>query len=356
MRRPQQKPAPARLPRLYDEDYAILALLDRVGLALPGMIRRAVMPQVAERTLRGRLNDKLHRHGLLARRPIILRDAPPGSLPYLYSLTRLGLQVAQQREPPAVPPSREFREMEIEKDGRIRHDLHLLSWVIELHEQLGHYATDKWRTPRWPAGRCPVPQTGNGRNRHPVTLHDVRQPKHVAIFDVNSDDFAAIEPDAICEIHVPEKKLTFDLFIEMDLTDRVSYNREKFRRYDALLCAWWSELRRYRQLVTRPGVVFVCSTPEIAVAYARAADRELRGSIGITGSPAHERYYPARDHFYFVVESDLHDGRMDALALPALPPDVRDALEGSRTPALRRVLLFPEWLTRAVRVARNSCR
>ena len=354
VRRPQQKPARSHLPRLYDEDYAILALLDRTGMALPGMIRRAVMPHVAERTMRGRINDKLHRHGLLARWPIILRDAPPGSLPYLYSLTRLGMQVAQQRQPAAIPPSREFREMQVEKDGRIRHDLHLLSWVIELHEQLGHYATDKWRTPRWPAGRCPVPQTGNGRNRRPISLHDVRQPKHVAIFDVDSEDFAAIEPDAICEIHVPEQKLSFDLFVEMDLTDRVSYNREKFRRYDAFLCGWWSELRRYRQLDTRPSVVFVCSTPEMAMTYARAADRELSGSIGITGSSAHDRYYPARDHLYFVAESDIHDDRLDALALPALPPDVREALDGNPDLSLRRVLLFPQWLTRPAQIASSE--
>lgn len=82
---------------MYDEDCPILALLDRVGFALLGMIRRAVMPNVAERTLRGRLHDKLHRHGLIARWPIILRDTPRGGLPHLYSLTRFGMQTGQQR-------------------------------------------------------------------------------------------------------------------------------------------------------------------------------------------------------------------------------------------------------------------
>lgn len=94
-----------------------------------------------------------------------------------------------------MPPSREFREVEIEKDGRIRHDLHLLSWVGELHEQIGRIATDKWRTPRWPAGTCSVPQVGNGRNRRQMTLKDVARPKHIGIFDVDSNDFARIEPD-----------------------------------------------------------------------------------------------------------------------------------------------------------------
>ncbi len=338
----EQKPPSEKLPRLYAEDYAILALLDRVGLALPGMIRRATMPTVAERTMRGRLHDKLFRHGLIARWPIILRDTPRGALPYLYSLTRFGMQTAQQRQPPAVPPTREFREMEVEKDGRIRHDLHLESWVIEFHEHLGHLATDKWRTPRWPAGTCSVPQIGNGRNRRQIALKDVPRPKHIGIFDVDNKDFARIEPDAICEVHVPDERLTFDVCVEMDLTDRTSYNIEKFRKYDAFLCAWWGEQRRYRQLGTRPGVVFVCRTAEIALTYAKAADQTLKGSLGVTGSAAHERYYPARDHIFFATESDIHHGSLAALALPPLPPPVRDALDGTDALSVSRVNLFDE--------------
>jgi len=44
VRPPERKPPSTRLPRLYDEDYAILALLDRAGFALPGMLRRASRP------------------------------------------------------------------------------------------------------------------------------------------------------------------------------------------------------------------------------------------------------------------------------------------------------------------------
>jgi len=345
--RPAERREPSeKLPRLYDEDYAVLALLDRVGFALPGMIRRAVLPGVAERTLRGRLHDKLLRHGLIERWPIILRDQPRGALPFLYSLTRFGMQTAQQRQPPAIPPSREFREIEVEKDGRLRHDLHLEAWAIAFHERVGRLATDKWRTPRWPAGTCSVPQIGNGRGRRPMTLKDVRRPKHVGIFDVDSGQFARIEPDAILEVRVAEPHLTIDVCVEMDLTDRVAYNIEKFRRYDAFLAAWWSEHRRYRQLGTRPAVVFVCRTAEMALAYARAADDALQGSIGVTGSASHERYYPARDHLFFATESDLHNGSLAALALPPLPPVVRAALDGEAALSVERVNLLDEALVR----------
>jgi hypothetical protein len=345
--RPAERREPTeKLPRLFDEDYAILALLDRVGFALPGMIRRAVLPGVAERTLRGRLHDKLHRHGLIERWPIILRDAPRGARPFLYSLTRFGMQTAQQRQPPAIPPTREFREVEVEKDGRLRHDLHLEGWIIAFHAAVGRLATDKWRTPRWPAGTLSVPQIGNGRSRRPMTLKDVRRPKHIGIFDVDSAQFARIEPDAILELKIPEPRLTIDVCVEMDLTDRTSYNREKFRRYDAFLAAWWGEHRRYKQLRARPAVVFVCRTAEMALAYARAADETLQGSIGLTGSASHERYYPAREHLFFAAESDVHSGSLAALALPPLPPPVRAALEGDTALSVERVNLVDDALAR----------
>jgi len=68
IRQAEQNEPPAKLPRLYREDFAILALLDRGGLLLPGLIRRAVVPDAAERTMRSRMN-KLVRNGLVARWP-----------------------------------------------------------------------------------------------------------------------------------------------------------------------------------------------------------------------------------------------------------------------------------------------
>ncbi len=345
--RPAERREPSeKLPRLFDEDYAILALLDRVGFALPGMIRRALLPTVAERTLRARLHDKLHRHGLIERWPILLRDAPRGARPFLYSLTRFGMQTAQQRQPPAIPPSREFREVEVEKDGRLRHDLHLEAWVIAFHTRVGRLATDKWRTPRWPAGTCALPHVGNGRSRRKMTLKDLRRPKHIGIFDVDSEHFATIEPDAIIEVKIPKPQLTIDVCVEMDLTDRAAYNIEKFRRYDAFLAGWWGEHRRYRQIGTRPAVVFVCRTADLALSYARAADEVLRGNVGVTGSATHERYYPAREHLFFATETDLHHGSLAALALPPLPPTVRAALDGETTLAVERVNLIDEAIVR----------
>jgi hypothetical protein len=75
----------------------------------------------------------------------------------------------------------------------------------------------------------------------------------------------------------------------------------------------------------------------------------MKASIGVTGSPAQDRYYPGRDHIFFANESDLHNGDLAALALPPLPPQLRDALEGTSNLPLSRVRLFPEKLLSAAR-------
>lgn len=349
IRHPERQDPPDRLPRLYKQDYEILALLDRLGFALPGMVQREVMPGTAERTIRGRLNDKLLRHGLIARWPIVLRDPPPGIQPALYSITKYGLQVAMARQPAAIPSTRKFRKQEAEKDGHIRHDLHTGSWVIELRHLLGAQATEKWRTPRWPAGALPIPQTATGRARHPITLKDIKHAKHVGIFDLDSADIVRLEPDAICEIHLLEDALKFDLIIELDLTNRANYNIPKFKHYDTFLTAWWSETRRYQQLGTRPIVLFLCRTEEIAAAYALAADETICGSIGVTGSPPATRYYPAREHIFFAAEPDIYRSDLSALALPPLPPKLREELDSDSTFSPRRVLLIPDRILRAAR-------
>jgi hypothetical protein len=169
----------------------------------------------------------------------------------------------------------------------------------------------------------------------------------LAIFDLEHTEVGRIEPDATCEVQLMEDALTLDVMIEMDLTERPSYNLEKLYRYDAFLTGWWHETRRYAELGTQPVIVFVCRTAKLAEGYARAADKALLGCVGVTGSRPYNRQYPGREHIFFANETDIYNGDLGVLALPALPPDVRHALDGTRDPALARVELFPERIIRA---------
>ena len=340
----QQQDDVARLPRLYDEDYAILTLLDRAGLAPASLIRRAVQPDKAPRTVFDRL-VKLHRHGLIARHTTGLHghSSNDGKPPLLHSLTRRGLQVAQQREPaPAISPKREWKPIEQPHAGRLAHDLHALAWAIEFHRAVGDAATDRWRTPRYATGRYPVPQIGQGQRRHAITLNEIPVADGQAIIDLELKTFAEIKPDLSLELRIEPLKLTFDLLVEVDLTTRPSYNREKFLAYDAFLCGWGLAHARYRAQGTRPAVVFVSSSSRAALACAQEADELMTGRIGVMGARAGHWYYAGRDHLFFAVEDNIHHGELTAWALPPNPPGPRERLNGSRELALEQVRLLSD--------------
>ncbi|OAI39115.1 hypothetical protein AYO39_03165 [Actinobacteria bacterium SCGC AG-212-D09] len=333
-----------RLPRLYEADYAILKLLDRAGLAPRVLIGRATMPDRSANAVSDRL-VKLYRHGLVAQHTIGIRQRSrtDGQLPLLYSITRRGLQVAQERKPaPAISPKREWRAIEQRHAARVPHDLHALSWAISFHRVVGKLATDNWRTPRYVTGRFPVPQVGSGHRRHPITINEIPIPDGQAMIDIELTKLGEVKPDVCLEVRVDTIKLTFDLLVELDLTERPSYNREKLLAYDAFLCGWCLEHPRCKTLGTRPVVVFVCRDERSLLGCAKVADELLTGRIGVMGAPADQWCYPGREHLLFARETDLHRGRLDVFALPSLPPSVRENLTGDSHLSVRPVLLLPE--------------
>ncbi len=349
--KPDTLPGARELPRLYDEDHAVLMLLDRIGLAPATLIRRAVQPDRAARTMSDRL-VKLYRHGLIARYQTGLREhtREDGKPPLLYAITKRGLETGQQRQPaPVISPRREWRELDQSRAARLAHDLHAAGWAIALHRAVGKLATDRWRTARYATGRYPVPQTGSGQRRHPLQINEIPVPDGHAIIDVQQKTFTEIKPDLSLELRIETIKLTFDLLVELDLTNRPSYNHDKFLAYDAFLCGWALAHPRYREQQTRPTVVFACRDPHTMLALARAADEAMTGRIGVMSTPAEHWYYAGRDHLFFAQETDIHHQHLDALALPPHPPALRERLTGSRELALTRVQLLPPTVVAAAR-------
>lgn len=182
---PQASPPAGELPRMYAEDYRVLVFLDRAGLAPGWLIGRAVMPANSSRAVRDKLR-KLHETGLIARHETGLRGqrSDPQRPPVLFSLTGAGLQAAQQRRPPAISPKRELHQPGAGNGERLAHDLHALAWTVALHRTVGDLAGDDWKTPRYAAGRIPVPRAGSGRERRPVEISDIRVPERQMIADL----------------------------------------------------------------------------------------------------------------------------------------------------------------------------
>jgi hypothetical protein len=245
---------------------------------------------------------------------------------------------------PAISSKREWRPLEQSRAARVAHDQHALSWAIAFHRAVGRLATDNWRTPRYATGRYPVPQIGSGQRRHAIKTNEIPLPEEQAMIDLELAAFGEIKPDLALEVRIETIKLTFDLLVEIDLTARPSYNRDKLPAYDAFLCGWCLVHPRYRILQTRPVVLFVCPNEHALVGFAKVADETLTGRIGVMGSPAEQWYFPARDHLFLAVETDVHHGRLNALALPRLPPTIREKLNGERELSLTRVSLLPEMI------------
>jgi hypothetical protein len=244
----------------------------------------------------------------------------------------------------SISHKREWRPVEQGRALRLAHDLHALAWGIELHRLVGKVATDHWRTPRYATGRYQVPQAGSGRNRHPITLNEIPLPDKQAIVDLGLKEFAEIKPDLSLELRIPSMQLSFDLLVELDLTSRPSYNRDKLLAYDAFLCGWSLAHPRYQTQGTRPVMVFVCPDAQALLALAREADEAMTGRIGVMGTGPEHWYHAGRDHVFFAVEADIYYDDLAALALPARPPGLRERLTGTRELELERVALLPSKL------------
>ena len=212
---------------------------------------------------------KLHRHGLIAQHPVGIRGhaREDGKPPLLYSLTRRGMEVAQTREPPAISRKREWRPIEQGRALRLAHDLHALAWGIELH-RLARRRGDR---PLAHPPLCHRPLSGPAGRLADATAirsRSTRSPSPTSrrSCDVALKQFAEIKPDLSLELRIPSPRLSFDLLVELDLTSRPSYNRDKLLAYDAFLCGWSLAHPRYQTQGTRPAVVFVCSDARAVLA------------------------------------------------------------------------------------------
>ena len=171
--------------------------------------------------------------------------------------------------------------------------------------------------------------------------------------DLALKEFAEIKPDLSLELRIPSIRLSFDLLVELDLTSRPSYNRDKLLAYDAFLCGWSLAHPRYQTQGTRPAVVFVCSDARAVLALAQEADEAMTGRIGVMGTGPEHWYHAGRDHGFFAVEG-RHPPRRPARAGAARPPTRtaraadRNARAGTRA---RGAATQPTWrLTRDYRL------
>jgi hypothetical protein len=187
--------------------------------------------------------------------------------------------------------------------SRIAHDIEVNGWVLALRAELGD-ALLAWRGER-EAGVRPSKLAAQGQlqlldNWTPADLHGGARP---------------VRPDALLEVRLANSK-TARLFIEHDRTERPDKNIDKFHRYDNFL-TWWG-----REGGASKGAfaVFVCATERALEAFVEVADQALTGHLQRPGAAASELVYTGRKRTLFALERDVHEGRFDAIRVPAFPP------------------------------------
>ncbi len=100
-----------------------------------------------------------------------------------------------------------------------------------------------------------------------------------------------------------------------------------------MLSGWGAQTRRYgRELGRLPLVVFLCRDMARARDCVRCVDTVLVACQAYAGEYPSEWLYLGRRQVVYAAERDVHEGRLRALGVPPLPPDVRvDAAGGDPT-------------------------
>jgi hypothetical protein len=151
------------------------------------------------------------------------------------------------------------------------------------------------------------------------------------------ETFAVVRPDAVVELHLEEPRpANLDLLVVRERRGDPGW----LERYDHLVSGWWRSVPRYARVGCAPLVVVLCADAARAEELARSADPLLSATLARIGDDPGTWERPGRARIHFAAEIDAHAGRLSALRVPELPPELRasgsDELLTVELPAPRR--------------------
>ena len=151
------------------------------------------------------------------------------------------------------------------------------------------------------------------------------------------ETFAVVRPDAVVELHLEEPRpANLDLLVVRERRGDPGW----LERYDHLVSGWWRSVPRYARVGCAPLVVVLCADGARAEELARSADPLLSATLARIGDDPGTWERPGRARIHFAAEIDAHAGRLSALRVPELPPELRasgsDELLTVELPAPRR--------------------
>lgn len=182
-----------------------------------------------------------------------------------------------------------------------------------------------WWTPRMPGGRLDVGMVHSDRRDRRVRLEDLIG--HVGLTVIGDALSAApgvVEPDATVQMsgQLAGERRSVSMLLEIDRTDRASYNTEKFLGYDHFLAGWCLRTRTYAR--ARPLVVFVAGSPRSALRLLSRASDVMTVGVGISGHDRQTFQYYGRTHTVFTCIDWILGGHAYGLRMPPVPPERTD--------------------------------
>jgi hypothetical protein len=138
-----------------------------------------------------------------------------------------------------------------------------------------------------------VPQNGNGRSRRPITLKDVRRPRHVGIFDVGSAHFARDRAGRHLRDQDPPPSPN-DRHVRGDgpTRPRLLQHREVPPAMTPSSLRGGASTAATDNSAHDPQSCSCAAYPKRRSCTPAPPTRVLHGSIGVAGSASHKRYYP----------------------------------------------------------------
>jgi len=328
----------------------ILAELNRCRYLTSDQIHRKWFADKSKETSRKAMRD-MASYGWVGRFEITPQEGGRG--PRIYVLLKAGFDVAQKAIGPDgfyIPEGARFNEAGNSDARRILHDLHGVGWLHAFERMVDPKVWLGFRGPQQSHLQVPSIKPPRGPRR-PVVEDDVNAllPAGYRIHDLHLGreehlPYEALNPDFTVMLRLRNSGRRVDLFIEVDRTNkyRSEHQISKYRRYDALLTAWWRLHRRYersdaqtsRGIGNPPIVIFVCTDQRAALNMAKAADEHFTGRIAQQGKPIEESLFVSRERVFFTTELDVHVGRFCAFRLAKYPPKLRDqiAMSGRELP------------------------
>ena len=343
------------------QEQQILEVLARLPLSAPAVLAALINKPPKERRLRQLLREGLHDRGLISASALTIARKG-GRAPTVYAVSARGrewLRLEHEKLRADQPPPDCLRpDRNLPAPGRgstVPHTLAVQLVIGALRQFGGTDVKTIWRTPMMPGGRLDVGMAHSDRRDKRIRLEDLTGRAGLTVIgDALSAAPGIVEPDVTVQMtgHVAGQRRSLTMLLEIDRTDRASYNTDKLIGYDHFLAGWCLRTRTFR--AARPLVVFVARSPRSALRLLSRANDVMTVGVGISGHDRATYQYYGRTHTAFTCIDWILGGQAYALRMSGVPPERRD---DALLIDAEAVALLPEawWPKGSTSAARTAC-